>query len=75
MESGFYKKETSGNWLFGSEKIIGPFNSWELRKELKDTYDYPIDGWTWYDDAPQEYIDWMIEMGIYSTQSATQSSI
>jgi hypothetical protein len=27
--------------------VFGP--GFELQKERKDTYEYPVDGWTWYD--------------------------
>lgn len=27
--------------------------TYTLLKELKDTYNYPIDGWSWYDEQPK----------------------
>jgi hypothetical protein len=33
--------------------------TYTLLKEDKDTYIYPVDGWTWYDEAPQPYLDWV----------------
>lgn len=74
MESGFYKQE-GDEWFYGPNKVIGPFESWELTKETKDQFTYPYQGWTWYDSAPQGYIDWLIEIGVLSTQSGTQSFI
>ncbi len=58
---GHYKKEDSGNWIFAVENAIirGPKGSYILSMETKDETDYPVDGWNWYDEAPQEYIDWL----------------
>ena len=50
--SGFYKLE-DGNWQYAPNAIYAP--NYELLKELKDTYTYPVEGWTWYDEQP--YID------------------
>ena len=30
---------------------------YSLLKEQKDTYTYPTDGWSWYDDEPEGFID------------------
>lgn len=43
--AGFYDAE--GSW--GPNKVISP--TFELVKELKDTYTYPIGGWTWYNSV------------------------
>ena len=47
--SGFYKLE-DGNWQYAPNAIYAP--NYELLKELKDTYTYPIEGWVWYDEQP-----------------------
>jgi hypothetical protein len=47
--SGFYKLE-DGNWQYAPNAIYAP--NYTLEKELKDTYTYPVDGWTWYDEQP-----------------------
>jgi hypothetical protein len=43
---GFYKND-EGQLLYGPNFVI---SSWyDLRKETKDQYTYPIDGWYWFD--------------------------
>lgn len=44
--SGFYNIYYK---LRAGQFVIGP--NFELRRELKDTYTYPVDGWTWFDSA------------------------
>lgn len=56
--SGFYKFEPIQNeWFFGPNKVIN--NLYVLERDLKDTYTYPIDGWTWYDEEPLEYTEYI----------------
>lgn len=45
--AGFY--DSLGNW--GPHFVAGP--SFELFAESKDTYTYPVDGWTWYDSVEE----------------------
>ena len=47
--SGFYKLE-DGNWQYAPNFVYAP--NYTLEKELKDTYSYPVEGWTWYDEQP-----------------------
>lgn len=47
--SGFYKLEDE-NWLYAPTFVYGP--NYVLLREKKDTYEYPIEGWTWYDEQP-----------------------
>ena len=47
--AGFYKLE-DGNWLYAPNFVCSP--DYELLMEFKDTYTYPIDGWSWYDISP-----------------------
>jgi hypothetical protein len=47
--SGFYKFEND-EWFWGPNAVYGP--TFTLLKELKDTYAYPVDGWSWYDEQP-----------------------
>lgn len=47
--AGFYKLEDD-NWQYAPNFVDAP--SYQLDKELKDTYTYPIDGWSWYDEQP-----------------------
>jgi hypothetical protein len=30
--------------------VYGP--GYELLRENKDTYSYPVEGWSWYDNSP-----------------------
>ena len=52
--SGFYKKCEDGNWLYAENFVYGP--GFDLLKELKDTYEYPIDGWVWNDTEPDGFL-------------------
>jgi hypothetical protein len=51
--SGFYK-EKNGEWYFAPNFVYAP--TYTLLKELKDTYEYPLDGWVWYNEAPSSYL-------------------
>jgi hypothetical protein len=46
MESGFYKAD-SGELLFAPNAVFNA--NYTLQRELADTYDYPVDGWSWYE--------------------------
>jgi len=47
---GFYKQVEDGSWMYAENFVYGP--DFELLKELKDTYTYPIDGWYWFETEP-----------------------
>lgn len=47
--SGFYKLEEE-NWIYAPNFVYGP--GLELLRENKDQYDYPVDGWHWFDESP-----------------------
>jgi hypothetical protein len=49
--SGFYKLEDE-NWLYAQNFVYA--KDFELLRELKDTYTYPVDGWVWLDEQPYE---------------------
>jgi hypothetical protein len=49
--SGFYKLEDD-NWLYAPNFVYGP--NYELLRENKDSYTYPVEGWEWYDESPIE---------------------
>ena len=46
--SGFYHPYHK---LRAGKFVIDP--NFELRSELKDTYQYPVGGWTWFDSAQE----------------------
>jgi hypothetical protein len=43
--SGFYKLD--GILLYGPNYVLNA--QYELHRELKDQYEYPVDGWYWFD--------------------------
>jgi hypothetical protein len=51
MEDGFYKFE-DGNWQYAPNFVYGP--GYELTREKKDEYSYPVEGWSWYNESPIE---------------------
>lgn len=51
--AGFYKLEDD-NWLYAPNFVDAP--DYTLDRDLRNTYVYPIDGWTWYDKQPYEEI-------------------
>jgi hypothetical protein len=48
--SGFYRQNEELNWEYAPNFVYGP--NYTLIKELKDTYTYPVEGWSWYDEQP-----------------------
>lgn len=45
--SGFYKNE-DGTLLFGPNSVTG--KGFDLKQEEHTSYEYPIDGWSWFED-------------------------
>ena len=43
----FYSVDEGGSLFYGPNYVLGP--GFELRRELKDTYEYPVHGWFWFD--------------------------
>lgn len=57
--SGFYKyDDIQQEWYYGPNAVYNL--NYELLRELKDTYTYPVDGWNWYDQSPDEYKTWLL---------------
>lgn len=48
--SGFYKQNEDLTWEYAPNFVYGP--SFELIKENKDSYTYPVEGWIWYESDP-----------------------
>jgi hypothetical protein len=46
MNSGFYKND-NGQLLYGPNFVLN--KDYELKKENKDNYEYPVDGWYWFE--------------------------
>jgi hypothetical protein len=55
---GFYKLSEDLSWEYAPNYVYS--QDYTLLKELKDTYEYPVDGWTWYEKTPDEYIEWKL---------------
>lgn len=47
---GFYKNE-NGALLYGPNYVLNA--SYELFKENKEQYVYPVDGWYWFDSEEE----------------------
>jgi hypothetical protein len=56
----FYK-ESNNNWIKAS-KVLFPNNA-EVTEVNKDEHQSMLIlyGWTWHDNPPQEYLDWINE--------------
>jgi hypothetical protein len=50
--AGFYRQNEDLTWEYAPNFVYAP--DYTLLKEEKDTYEYPVDGWTWYDEQPYE---------------------
>jgi len=51
-DSGFYKKNpASDHLLYGRFYVLN--QSYELWRDEKDTYTYPVDGWYWFDSETE----------------------
>ncbi len=48
--SGFYKND-NGMLLFGPNDVTGP--SYDLKRSDHTSYDYPVDGWTWFESEEE----------------------
>lgn len=48
--SGFYKQNEEGEWLYAPNFVYSA--TYELVREKKDEYNYPVDGWYWFDKDP-----------------------
>jgi hypothetical protein len=52
MAGAFVKITDEGEKLIARNYVRAP--GYSLEKELKDTYEYPVDGWTWEEDVEEE---------------------
>lgn len=51
-DSGFYKKDPATNdLLYGRFYVLN--QSYELWRDEKNTYTYPVDGWSWYESEQE----------------------
>ena len=61
MNSGFYKND-NGQLLYGPNFVLN--KEYELRKENRNNYNYPVDGWVWFDNEDDAYVYFNIEKPI-----------
>lgn len=55
MGGKFYKK-IDDEWF--SVSIVTNIN-YHLCEDNKDDFEYPLDGWEWFDEPPVEYLEWI----------------
>ena len=46
--NGFYRVDINGDFQYAPNFVSGP--NYELLITDKDTYTFPIEGWSWYSD-------------------------
>ena len=59
--SGFYKKINDSEWWFAPNFVY--HKDYTLQR---DGNRESIDGWEWFDNAPQEYLDWVVRQELES---------
>lgn len=57
--SGFYKND-DGMILYGPNYVEG--GSYNIYRQNKDEYNYPISGWYWFDSKEEAYSFWGIPL-------------
>ena len=62
----YYKDHGQAGWVRGL-RVILPDNT-EMNASNKDQWQYPIDGWNWHDEPPQEYLDWLASLEEIETE-------
>ena len=62
---GFYKLNDT-NLLFAKNSVLGP--SISITRTDKDTYDYPIDGWYWFDTLEEAVSFFNLNIEDYTEQ-------
>lgn len=53
--SGFYKND-EGMLLYGPNYVLG--GGFSLFKEQKDSYEYPVWGWKWFDSEEEARLEY-----------------
>lgn len=49
--AGFYQAAPNGDITYAPNEVNAP--DYVLIKSQRETYNYPVDGWTWFDDEIQ----------------------
>lgn len=72
MSTGGFYKRNDADLLFGPNFVSHP--EFELLRELKDEYDYPVDGWYWFDDEDAAYDFFGVKKFVPPTSSREEVS-
>ena len=56
---GFYKQYDT-DVVYGPNFVLN--KDYELKKEDKDTYQYPVDGWYWFETEEEAYTSFGLEL-------------
>ena len=59
--TGFYKLD--GDLLYAPQFILS--SSYELVSEMKDSYQYPVDGWYWFDTLEEACVQFNLDPQSY----------
>jgi hypothetical protein len=62
MTDGFYTKRNN-KLIYGSRSIAAP--TYKLTKKLKNSYEYPIHGWHWFDTLEEACLFFDIDIEEY----------
>ncbi len=62
---GFYKYD-SGDLLFAGKAVFN--KDFTLLKEEKDSYSYPVDGWSWFDTLQQACDAFNLDINDYTKE-------
>ena len=70
--SGFYKLENK-NLLYGPSYVLN--ENYSLYVENKDEYEYPIDGWYWFEDLESACNFLNLDINDYLPPSKDESEV
>lgn len=56
--SGFYK-QVNADWFHAKFEVVAPNYTLSRKSHEEIGAAENKEGWIWYDEAPQEYIDWV----------------
>lgn len=69
MSQGFYRSDGGDTLIYAPNYVDAP--DYTLVKELKDTYQYPIQGWLWFDSEGEALK--ALENGLFSNLNGWHS--
>jgi len=62
---GFYKND-NGSLLWSADRVIN--DNFQLWIDLKDTYNYPVEGWIWADSEAEARVILNLPLPVESTE-------